>query len=98
MISLAANKAVPAAMSAVVGGPSPAFNSLLPALFTGSQHLVPSVPHDDTHTEERIAQILNDAQKAMHMKKAMEQVKSNRLLLPKFVKCLSYVPLATLTN
>ncbi|XP_069135409.1 homeobox protein cut-like 1 isoform X2 [Argopecten irradians] len=38
-----------------------------------SQHLVPSVQHDDSHTEERIAQILNDAQKAMHMKKAMEQ-------------------------
>ncbi|XP_033747526.1 homeobox protein cut-like 1 isoform X4 [Pecten maximus] len=71
------NKAATAAVTAVTSGSdgisSSMFNSLLPALFTGSQHLVPSVQHDDSHTEERIAQILNDAQKAMHMKKAMEQ-------------------------
>ncbi|XP_021374764.1 homeobox protein cut-like 1 isoform X3 [Mizuhopecten yessoensis] len=71
------NKAATAAVTAVTGGSggmsSSVFNSLLPVMFTGSQHLVPSVQHDDSHTEERIAQILNDAQKAMHMKKAMEQ-------------------------
>ncbi|XP_060083285.1 homeobox protein cut-like 1 [Ylistrum balloti] len=71
------NKAATAAVTAVTSGnegiSSSMFNSLLPVLFTGSQHLVPSVQHDDSHTEERIAQILNDAQKAMHMKKAMEQ-------------------------
>ncbi|XP_071178537.1 homeobox protein cut-like 1 isoform X8 [Mytilus edulis] len=40
----------------------------------GSQPLVSSVQREDAHTEERIAQILNEAQQAMQIKKAMEQV------------------------
>ncbi|XP_071178538.1 homeobox protein cut-like 1 isoform X9 [Mytilus edulis] len=39
----------------------------------GSQPLVSSVQREDAHTEERIAQILNEAQQAMQIKKAMEQ-------------------------
>ncbi|CAC5422305.1 CUTL [Mytilus coruscus] len=49
-------------------------NSYPPVLFTGSQPLVSSVQREDAHTEERIAQILNEAQQAMQIKKAMEQV------------------------
>ncbi|XP_071178530.1 homeobox protein cut-like 1 isoform X2 [Mytilus edulis] len=48
-------------------------NSYPPVLFTGSQPLVSSVQREDAHTEERIAQILNEAQQAMQIKKAMEQ-------------------------
>lgn len=43
-------------------------------MLTGSQPLVSSVQREDAHTEERIAQILNEAQQAMQIKKAMEQV------------------------
>lgn len=34
-----------------------------------------TVQREDAHTEERIAQILNEAQQAMQIKKAMEQVR-----------------------
>ena len=40
----------------------------------GSQPLLPNIPREDTATEERIAQILNEAQQAMQNKKTMEQV------------------------
>ncbi|XP_056017479.1 homeobox protein cut-like 1 isoform X4 [Ostrea edulis] len=39
----------------------------------GPTTLVPSVQREDSQTEERIAQILNEAQQAMQLKKAMEQ-------------------------
>lgn len=48
------------------------FNPAFP--FTGPTTLVPSVQREDSQTEERIAQILNEAQQAMQIKKAMEQV------------------------
>ncbi|XP_022344162.1 homeobox protein cut-like 1 isoform X3 [Crassostrea virginica] len=47
------------------------FNPPFP--FTGPTTLVPSVQREDSQTEERIAQILNEAQQAMQIKKAMEQ-------------------------
>ncbi|XP_052715814.1 homeobox protein cut-like 1 isoform X4 [Crassostrea angulata] len=47
------------------------FNPAFP--FTGPTTLVPSVQREDSQTEERIAQILNEAQQAMQIKKAMEQ-------------------------
>ena len=40
----------------------------------GTQPLVSTVKSEDSATEERIAQILNDAQQAMQVKKSMEQV------------------------
>ncbi|XP_048775550.2 homeobox protein cut-like 1 isoform X5 [Ostrea edulis] len=48
-----------------------AFNPMFP--FAGPTTLVPSVQREDSQTEERIAQILNEAQQAMQLKKAMEQ-------------------------
>ncbi|KAL3856803.1 hypothetical protein ACJMK2_011520, partial [Sinanodonta woodiana] len=40
----------------------------------GSQPLLPTIQREDSATEERISQILNEAQHAMQMKKVMEQV------------------------
>lgn len=51
-------------------------NPLLPVMFTDTQHVVPNIPREDSQTEERIAQILNDAQQAMQIKKEVEQVSS----------------------
>ncbi|KAL5016636.1 hypothetical protein ScPMuIL_006225 [Solemya velum] len=39
----------------------------------GSQPLLPNIPREDSATEEKIALILNEAQQAMQMKKAIEQ-------------------------
>ncbi|XP_062592211.1 homeobox protein cut-like 1 isoform X3 [Saccostrea cucullata] len=47
------------------------FNPMFP--LTGPTTLVPSVQREDSQTEERITQILNEAQQAMQFKKAMEQ-------------------------
>lgn len=49
--------------------------------FAGPTTLVPSVQREDSQTEERIAQILNEAQQAMQLKKAMEQVSFIHLFL-----------------
>jgi hypothetical protein len=63
--------------------------------FAGPTTLVPSVQREDSQTEERIAQILNEAQQAMQLKKAMEQVFFTHLKLncQKFVEYISmYFP------
>jgi len=84
---LAANKA--ASTVSVAAGIKNVFNSVIPGIFTGSQHLVPSVQREDSQTEERIAQILNEAQQAMHIKKAMEQVIQLINFNPKYLEWYS---------